>query len=327
MNLTNLLENRDSDPWQRNIFVRGKNLNLIINEIINSVQRKEDVSERTLCKRLRISRNTLRKARGKNGLMGFRFSLIKKFLKFLQRKEQIKFSKLINEKIEEISYYQSRQWARIPRRITASLAEILGRHAGDGSITKSTHTIALTANNKKFAELSKMDFKNVFGLLAKVRKERTYWMTKINSLALTLIFNKIFGMPIGKKSDTVRIPKIIRESDIICKTAFLRGLIDTDGSVFLNKQGKPVLEIYSNSKQLLLDSQEIIALLGVEAKLNSRMKKGKERYILRVSVNDTIPLLNRIELKNSDKFTILPEPKVVNIRLPTDVAPVVDALG
>ncbi len=45
-----------------------------------------------------------------------------------------------------------------------------------------------------------------------------------------LFFNEVFEIPAGKKSDVVKVPKIIMGSDVECKRNFIVGLFLTDGS-------------------------------------------------------------------------------------------------
>lgn len=287
---------QERTKWQSEIFIRGNKLNSAVNELISSVQKKFRCSERKLCKELSITRTLIRNIRGRNGKYPIRASTIGFLLEHLGQDEEEKYLTVINSLVDEISSYQSNQWIRVPRTITPKLAEILGRHAGDGSITKSTYTIKLTCGNEKFLEICYKDFQDIFGIKPRIVKGKgNYWDIKINSLPLTLIFNKIFSISSGKKSEIIREPIIVKESDMECRIAFLRGLIDTDGSIFLNRQKKPVLEIYSNSKQLLLDCQEIIAENNFSSEVYTRTRKGKERYVLRVPVKHAPPLLNLIK--------------------------------
>lgn len=282
--------------WQSDIFVRGRHLNSVMDEIIQSVQKKLNCSERSLCKKLRISRTVIRKIRRKSETHSIRITLIKGFLKRAPSKQKEEFIDEINSSIEEVSTYQSSNWIKIPKALTERLAEMLGRHAGDGCIRKANYTMSVISGDKKYTDFCIKDFKDIFGIEPKIYRDGHCSEIKINSLPLSMIFNKFYGMPIGKKSDIIREPQIVKK-DKKLRAAFLRGIIDTDGSVFLNKQNKPVLEIYSNSKHLLKNCKNIIYLFGYGSKIRTKVASKKNSYILRVSVRDTPRILNIVKPK------------------------------
>jgi intein/homing endonuclease len=75
------------------------------------------------------------------------------------------------------------------------------------------------------------------------------------------------GFPIGEKSGVVRIPQVILE-DRNSWLSYIRGVFDTDGSIYLRSSGKasayrsPVIDIFSKSEEHVLQIRYIAKELG-----------------------------------------------------------------
>jgi len=161
----------------------------------------------------------------------------------------------------------------IPLTLTKELAEFIGIIIGDGHLEfyagyektgrKYVEYQIRIAGNKK--EKDYLDYiRNLFYSLFNTNlkymddKRSNAFILRKNSKGILQFLNKICGIPFNKKVDIVRIPEVIKKSDINIRRAFLRGLADTDYSIsFKNRTQKghnyPVIKGSFKSKKLIED--------------------------------------------------------------------------
>jgi intein/homing endonuclease len=104
------------------------------------------------------------------------------------------------------------------------------------------------------------------------------------------------GIPIGKKGTDVEVPQKISDSNKEAKKAFLRGLFDTDGTIYFMKQNgkysRPRLRIASISKRLIEEVKKMSEDLGIEYSNPSPNKEGKGKpnkvYIFEINKKASI---------------------------------------
>jgi len=82
----------------------------------------------------------------------------------------------------------------------------------------------------------------------------------------------IFNFPTGKKSDIVDVSKLIKDAPSLVKTAFIRGLMQFDGSV--KRNGNVVLS--TNSKYLLDFFLDVIKKDNLKGAVWARKNRKKE---------------------------------------------------
>jgi hypothetical protein len=167
---------------------------------------------------------------------------------------EVKFSRVdLNRKI------------RLPKDINPSLSELIGIHVGDGSITDAFHDnihtlIEYCGDSSDDLEYYKIYVSNLieklFGIQPLFSDHDTWFKLVINSKAIFNFYTKTLGLPVGKKAQTVTTPNMILNNSKIIITRFLRGLIDTDGSLTFKKKHKnrhyyPVLKLSLASKELI----------------------------------------------------------------------------
>ena len=117
------------------------------------------------------------------------------------------------------------------------LAELLGILMGDGHL--SHYQVLMTTNSvtdKQHANFVKSLFYKIFKLSASIsfKKNQNAMNVIVSSKGLVHFINRI-GMPIGNKiQNNLQIPAWVLDREIYQK-AFLRGLFDTDGCVYLDK--------------------------------------------------------------------------------------------
>jgi hypothetical protein len=163
-------------------------------------------------------------------------------------------------------------------KITPELCYFIGLVITDGHLqilknknTKSCkYCICLCTSYAEELELIKYLTKYLFDYKPLIRERIYGWNKRINyevqitSKTLVNFVNQTFGIPIGAKSLSVRVPKFFFSTEINNLSAFIRGLIDGDGSVGSGRMG-----ICSGSKNFVCDLTElfdnkfgVIAYLG-----------------------------------------------------------------
>ncbi len=175
-------------------------------------------------------------------------------------------------------------------RLTSDLAEFLGIVVGDGSISisKKKHDYRVTISGhleNDFVYLTVY----VKWLIETLFNKRVYsWrFGKKKSFAIAtsskdvVMFLHSLGLPIGKKSQTVDVPKqILNSASKKIKAAFIRGVADTDFSVVFHKGSNRVEHTYPiiagcTSSKVLADQVKImLAEFDIKANINKRPPGG-----------------------------------------------------
>jgi hypothetical protein len=132
-------------------------------------------------------------------------------------------------------------------RKNIELAELMGIMFGDGHLTN--YQASFTTNSDTDYEhalyVSSL-FRRLFSIEATMKKRKNQRAVDVivSSTTLAKYLNKL-GMPIGNKLESgLYIPNWIRGKDSFSK-AFLRGIFDTDGCVFIDKH-KYKNKVYSH---------------------------------------------------------------------------------
>ena len=169
---------------------------------------------------------------------------------------------------------------KIPKKLTPDLAEIIGLHIGDGHLgyrrNKSEYLIQLLGNQKTERQhydnyISNL-WKSVFNVDLRLKNfPHNCYGFRVYSKVLGTFFNRVLGMPIGKKSKIIRILPIIKNT---CKNGIspemiscIRGIIDTDFFVN-NDRGQIALGAWFASKNLVLDLHEYLQLVNMRPRLS-----------------------------------------------------------
>lgn len=128
------------------------------------------------------------------------------------------------------------QRARIRRPLrTPALAEFVGAVLGDGGVTKFQVTISTgTRTDGAYALRLRGMVARLFGLRATVA-ERQKNVTTVTASSVALVeFLQALGVPCGNKiRQRINIPPWIRQHPSLLR-ACIRGLMDTDGSIYLD---------------------------------------------------------------------------------------------
>ena len=177
-------------------------------------------------------------------------------------------------------------------KLNKELSELIGIIIGDGNIYYNPklrkYFFEITGDPK----LEKEYFEYISTLIQKILNKKG--STRIGGRGLRLrVYSKDFveflineiKLPYGKKSEIITIPNKINNWNLI--KPCIRGITDTDGSLFLSKKGNnlnyPSIEISTNSKFLAFQIKEFL-----KDKLRIRLRKFSkiglnDKYV--VSVN------------------------------------------
>ncbi|RLG14151.1 hypothetical protein DRN69_04565, partial [Candidatus Pacearchaeota archaeon] len=151
---------------------------------------------------------------------------------------------------------------KIPKEVDEDLAYLAGVLVSDGHNSK--NSIDFSGYEERIRNSVKEKLIKLFGKFESYYDDNRIYLC--NSFA-PYFFNKVFEIPIGKKSSTVKIPEIIQKSDNKIIASFVRGLFDGDGTVSSG------LSYKTYSKELAEGLTYMLARLGIFSYLR---KNGKE---------------------------------------------------
>ncbi|MEM5871870.1 MAG: hypothetical protein QW051_03285 [Candidatus Aenigmatarchaeota archaeon] len=165
------------------------------------------------------------------------------------------------------------------------VGEICGIFSGSGSIYSTGCNLFLEVRvNKNEEHYFENYIKPIFERITQTKTKsikRFYTggyligLRTSNKKAIKL-FHVLLEFPQGRKSEKLRIPKIILNNMDYWK-AYVRGVFDTCGSIYLRKTNKlyknPIIEIRSPSLLHLIQLQEILRDLGFNFWLERSNKK------------------------------------------------------
>lgn len=159
--------------------------------------------------------------------------------------------------------------------LTKELAEIIGALSGDGHINKNNYEVSITCSklDKEYIYYLKEIFERLFGLKFRIITQENIIRLKTYSKSLALFFHTIYGLPLGRKMNKLKIPAKVKDNDEVLKS-YIRGLFDTDGSIYLRRQKDIVIEIISRDGRYLEEVREVLESLGFFCGIS-----GKNLYI------------------------------------------------
>lgn len=166
-------------------------------------------------------------------------------------------------------------------------AELIGMHVGDGTLYQTKSGTLVWEMRGGLDEKDYYDYvskliKNVFNVEVKpkYRGPNSYGVQTTNKLITKFFLDK--GFKPGKKVYTVRIPDFIKKDSTKNQIAFVRGLFDTDGCIYFDKNRTaysyyPRIEFGLASGNLVEDLFELFRKCGFEVyKWKIKRKDGME---------------------------------------------------
>ncbi|MFC1690804.1 LAGLIDADG family homing endonuclease [Nanoarchaeota archaeon] len=158
------------------------------------------------------------------------------------------------------------------------LAELIGILAGDGHISKYNYEIVvsghLMADKDYILGRVSLLFRNLFNVNVKIKKYKPNNNLRcvINSKELSEFLTGRYKLPLGKKMRKLHIPKKIKLNKKFLQS-YLRGLFDTDGSIYL-RRNESVVSIISRDKAFLEEVRKGFENLGFRPSIS-----GKNLYL------------------------------------------------
>lgn len=260
--------------FREQVRATGSNLHNRFGELLNQVIKKNNITVEKFAKSLNYSDKQLRIWR--EGKAAIPLNILVKMWQITNQD----LSDLENS-IEYLKVYRGQKVA-VPKQLTFSIAEIAGRHCGDGCCIASTnkdYRVTLTETQSLIQNHNKQ-IKSIFGLEPSVEKvTKTISKSIVNSKVYYRFFTKILKIPSGKKTAIAEEPEIIKKSSLEFRKYFVRGLIDTEGSLYFDKTNRTwILEIHMINKNLISTISEVLEKTG----LKYRMLTKKNSYSLRI---------------------------------------------
>ncbi|MFA7252572.1 MAG: LAGLIDADG family homing endonuclease [Candidatus Paceibacterota bacterium] len=196
----------------------------------------------------------------------------------------------------------------IPRR-SSNLAELLGILIGDGHLSR--YQVLFTTNSdtdSEHAQYVSLLFNKLFSIntLIKKRKNKKAVDIIVSSANLVRYLNKL-GMPIGNKLTIgLKVPLWIKRNRSFSR-AFIRGLFDTDGCVFIDTHKyKDRTYRYlgwtftSYDDKFLNEIKELLVNFGFNPTLTS---KQRSVYLRKQSeIKEYFDLIGTSNLKHKSRF-------------------------
>lgn len=160
----------------------------------------------------------------------------------------------------KVNYLNIRHDITIPNTFSTELAEFVGIMLGDGHISPTQLTISFGLNELPYLLYVNQLIKKLFKVEShyyKVKDSNAYCLY-IGSTALVRFFERM-GLVSNKVQKQVDVPAWINQ-DNTYRQAALRGLFDTDGSVYKLRFGFQI-NFCNNSKPLLASARRILIAL------------------------------------------------------------------
>jgi len=175
----------------------------------------------------------------------------------------------------------------IPVCLDKHLAEEIGVHLGDGFLSDKKYDFRVKGdknNERAYYDVYLASlYWNLFKIKIKNKDYGTSYGFEIYSKDIWLFKTRVLGISAGKKN-AIRIPLLIRDADTGIQCAFLRGLMDTDGSFEFRSRYShngyyPVISLATVSAALAKDALSMFLKLGFSARLYKKSNGSDEIYL------------------------------------------------
>lgn len=163
-------------------------------------------------------------------------------------------------------------------KLDARIAEFIGILAGDGHLSSINYEVSVVCHkfdDNEYVTNHVTTFFQLFGLNSKVTysKLNNAIKCRVYSKALCAYLRSRFLIPIGKKKGNLKIPAVIRKKNSLLKS-YIRGLFDTDGSIYLRRKKSMVVSIVSKDPEFLDEVKGALIQLDFSPSVS-----GKNLYI------------------------------------------------
>lgn len=189
---------------------------------------------------------------------------LREVARHLRMSESGAYTQLLRLKIpiakeRKLHYLNRRSDVSVPR-YSPALAEFMGIMLGDGHISKFQVIVHLGTKEKSYARYVRGLFKSLFGVAGTIAVRRTCYRDVYIGSILLVRWLREQGLASNKVAAQVGPPKwIFRKRSFM--NAFIRGMFDTDGSVYALRYGIQIA-FTNRSKPLLSALHSALTLLG-----------------------------------------------------------------
>ena len=191
------------------------------------------------------------------------------------------------------------------------LEYVAGLIASDGHISKD-FGVAIYSKNRAFAKYIK-------SLIEKISKKNVHIYKGNGSLKILVfdkelveILGKKFRICIGKKCNILKFPIDLTENE---KINFLKGYVDGDGSLYIDKRKRYEkiyryvrIEIASQTKEFLEEMRNFLQKLDIKC---GEVTEGKRVFRFRIYSKNAIIFLRKVGFSHPDKIFSFPKPQAV----------------
>ncbi len=171
--------------------------------------------------------------------------------------------------------------ATIPCFLSEELAYIVAAILCDGHLKKDNYRVGFELVSKDIVMKFIRNFSSVFDVkfryntrIDKRGGRKVLHRAYVNSKPIVLFLRDFFEIPRGKKSDIIKIPELIKKSNMSIRRAFIEGVFDTDGGKRRGGFG-----LSSASVVFRDDVTEMLMEFGIDVKKDEWLnKKYDKRY-------------------------------------------------
>ncbi len=177
---------------------------------------------------------------------------------------------------------------KVPKELDEDLAYLTGVLISDGHLSKDA--IDFSCYEKGVKNSVKKKLLNKFGRFDSFYNDNRIYLC---NQFVPFFFNKLFNIPIGKKTHIVKIPDLIFKSDEKVIASFIKGLFDGDGSI------SGGLNYKTFSKELAEGLTYLLARLGIYSYLRKENEGGYRVNIPSPYYNKYMDLIGFDEINKS----------------------------
>ncbi|MEK7521662.1 MAG: LAGLIDADG family homing endonuclease [Patescibacteria group bacterium] len=164
------------------------------------------------------------------------------------------------QRSKKLGYNNVRQDILIPKE-SVDLAEFVGIMLGDGHLSPTQVTVTLGNKEGMYVEYVTQLINKLFGVRPKwLFSQEGYCTVYLGSTKLVRWFLRM-GLVSNKVRSQVDIPRWVFKDEQYLR-ASIRGLFDTDGSIYRLKNGSIQINLRNFSLKLLNSAREILIQLG-----------------------------------------------------------------
>jgi hypothetical protein len=223
----------------------------------------------------------------------------------LKSQEELKRINITNKEIITKAKFGPSKDTRIPFLLDEHLAFFVATIIGDGHLKKSKLQISIELSNKKLLDYIKKTCLKLFNRNFNIRpvkqrdKRKPTYQIAMDSKAIYFLLNKVFEVQIGNKSNIVFVPKVIKESSNSIKSAFLIGIMLTEGGNRRKGYG-----LSTSSKTLWEDLIQLFNEIGIKVFIDRWIYKkyNKEYYGFYFKKDKIINLIEKCQNKELSNF-------------------------